>query len=102
MKYITWKDKRKLKYIRNEDQSRPAHLKFTDYHFEKNEFMNRLSVAIKYVEKKKLAYFKKNLMNHEDASLNTKSATNSKEIKGNEINLDDSIDNVNNLPKTEL
>lgn len=59
VKHITWKHKSKLKYIRNEDQSKPAHLKFTDYHFDKDEFLKRLNKGIKYVRKRKLKYLKK-------------------------------------------
>ena len=82
LKYVTWKDKNKLKYIKNEDKSlTTAHLKFTDYQFDKTEFVKRFNIAAKYVKKKKSIQFKQ---------------CNENEMYKSVVN------NLNSSPKTEL
>ena len=95
VQYVTWKDRSKLKYIQNEQHhKRPtSYLKFTDYQFDKDEFMSRLQVAISSVRKRKAAYLKKFAC---PAYLKFSSRRASGESG-------DSMDeSVNDLPKTDL
>lgn len=88
VRYVTWTERSKLKHIKNEEHhKRPtSYLKFTDYQFDKDEFWSRLQVAIKYAKKRKAVHLKQ---------LGC--------LAGNPSKTDgSSVNNSNDLPKTEL